>query len=183
VRYEATYPYDDCYYYKFYSDDGRCSISIFRNDGERVKVTAYARYLYETHNRKLLDDDVQVHHKDEDKTNDVIENLEELTFQQHKQRHKETDKRLIYVYLNCKVCGILYEVRTNDYKIKVKQGQKNWFCGRECQYKFIKPPVQKSELKHGTKSCYSYHRCRCEICKVANTERQRKYLTSKKSTT
>ena len=32
---------------------------------------------------------------------------------------------------------------------------------------------------HGSKSMYSYHKCRCNICKKANTERQRKYLKNK----
>jgi hypothetical protein len=30
-------------------------------------------------------------------------------------------------------------------------------------------------MKHGTRSGYSYHRCRCELCKEAKQEADRKY--------
>ena len=31
------------------------------------------------------------------------------------------------------------------------------------------------ELKHGTKNCYSHHKCRCDLCKNANNKYQQKW--------
>ena len=39
-----------------------------------------------------------------------------------------------------------------------------------------------SELRHGSKVVYSHHKCRCNICRMANSQRARDYRNKKKST-
>ena len=39
---------------------------------------------------------------------------------------------------------------------------------------------KKKEFEHGTKVGYSYHKCRCVLCKSFNTENHRKYRENKK---
>lgn len=57
-------------------------------------------------------------------------------------------------------------------------------CHRETHDKIIleakllkrgKEVKAKVKLKHGTKVAYSYHKCKCDICRESNTQRQKKY--------
>lgn len=38
------------------------------------------------------------------------------------------------------------------------------------------PALRSATIPHGTKNGYSYHRCRCDLCKAANAAYQQKYL-------
>lgn len=35
-----------------------------------------------------------------------------------------------------------------------------------------------TQLNHGTATCYNYHKCRCELCKKANADRNLQYSKS-----
>ncbi len=38
-----------------------------------------------------------------------------------------------------------------------------------------KHDIKEKSFKHGTPSSYNYHKCRCEICRLAHNERMREY--------
>ena len=59
-------------------------------DGKKTKTTAH-RYVWQKHNGKI-EKGIQIHHKDEDKSNNSIENLEMLSAKEHSKKHF-TDER------------------------------------------------------------------------------------------
>ena len=72
-------------------------------DKDKKQVVPYARYLMEQYLGRKLREDEEVHHKDHDKTNDVIENLEVINSTEHRKHHnplkyKDTIEQ-------CYVCG------------------------------------------------------------------------------
>ena len=55
--------------------DGRKFI-VYKGEDNKYHSKAYARYLMEQHLGRKLTNEEEVHHKDHNKMNDVIENLE-----------------------------------------------------------------------------------------------------------
>jgi hypothetical protein len=78
-----------------------------------------------------------------------------------KEIKKEVDK-CILVCANCH-CEI-HEMETTRKKMQ----------------EYDSSPKEKKEFEHGTKVGYSYHKCRCDLCKSYNTENHRKYREKKK---
>lgn len=66
-----------------------------------------------------------VHHKDEDKTNNDITNLELMGWSEHTVHHHKTGVSLEIMI--CKGCGKAIERRSSD----IRRGQ-NKFCSRKC---------------------------------------------------
>ena len=77
---KVEYPYSTMYKraYITTNDEGR-KLVIFIKDGKAVHGTPYARYLMAVKLGRFLTSDEQVDHIDNDRTNDVIENLQILT--------------------------------------------------------------------------------------------------------
>ena len=81
--------------------------------------------------RELLDDET-VDHKDDDFTNDDINNLQILTRIENSKKY--TDKHPAkYISLTCKNCGIIFErreaVENYNKKVRLKNGH---FCSHSC---------------------------------------------------
>lgn len=95
---------------------GYCSFSV---NGKRFlwhRVVAYAFLGTPLHGRRI-----QVHHKDEDKTNNSVDNLLPLTVEEHQHLHKQkhpTTKR-------CVVCGNIFTPSPTK-RARAKT------CSREC---------------------------------------------------
>ena len=60
-------------------------------DGKKTKTTAH-RYVWQKHNGKI-EKGIQIHHKDEDKSNNSIGNLEKLTAKQHSRKHLTEERK------------------------------------------------------------------------------------------
>lgn len=77
------------------NDDGSITCFHRNEDGHWVNTTSKKKYLHrEIYKREfnLTDEDLKgliVHHKDEDKDNNEIDNLEAITQSEHTDRHKE----------------------------------------------------------------------------------------------
>lgn len=78
--------------------------------------------------RMLLPEEI-VHHKDEDKTNNAIDNLELTTRKKHASSHAE---KPAMVHLTCAACGESFTKRENQIKSKLKAGQRDFYCDRSC---------------------------------------------------
>ena len=82
------------------------------------------RAVWEFYNGKIPKGYV-VHHKDENKANNDISNLQLLTKTEHKKLHNATRKPEKYI---CDYCGKEFE--------RKHKGKSNRFCSRECSYKW-----------------------------------------------
>jgi hypothetical protein len=125
------------------------------------------RFVMEKYLGRFLLSKEIVHHIDEIKTNNVISNLEIHTSSSHA-KHHNPKKRLV---LECIVCGIVFERIPSQIK---RKGKKHSFCSISCSSKFYNPPVN---VPHGTDNAYTYHGCRCVLCKDAHTRTARRRRT------
>lgn len=116
----------------YYQKDGRKMVY----DKDKKQVVPYARYLMEQYLGRKLREDEEVHHKDHDKTNDVIENLEVINSTVHRKHHnplkyKDTIEQ-------CYVCGKSFTFTAKQHSNKYKERKRKpdtvdkYFCSRKC---------------------------------------------------
>ena len=124
--------------------DGRKFI-VYKGEDNKYHSKAYARYLMEQHLGRKLTNEEEVHHKDHNKTNDVIENLEVKNKTAHRREHNI--KPIIIEH--CYICGndIIVDgrKRANHYRSKNKNPDK-WFCSKHCSGIFGQKEQQNRKL-------------------------------------
>lgn len=112
---------------------GRLVIQIFI-DGLLIKTTYYARLLMEQHLHRELTIDEVVHHKNSNKLDDRLENLEILTPTEHITTHNRASG--IIHNLVCPVCKLDFDVTERELNRRLKETNKknhsNMFCDRQC---------------------------------------------------
>ncbi len=106
--FETLYPLYNCknIYGPYTGDDGRKRCVIYFNDGS-TSSRSYSKLLMEEKLNRLLLDDEEVDHKDDDKTNDNINNLQLLSGEDNKAKHylaKIKDTVELYHYI-CAWCN------------------------------------------------------------------------------
>ena len=85
---------------------------------------------------KRGDRTIQVHHIDEDKTNNSVENLQIMTMAEHQKLHKQ-----IYEPMKiCIVCG-------KEYEAPLKHRKRSKVCSMDCWYKLQKINAQTHKKK------------------------------------
>lgn len=124
--------------------DGRKFI-VYKGEDNKYHSKAYARYLMEQHLGRKLTNEEEVHHKDHNKMNDVIENLEVKNKTIHRREHNI--KPIIIEH--CYICGsdiiVDSKKRTNHYRSKNKNPDK-WFCSKHCSGIFGQKEQQNRKL-------------------------------------
>ncbi len=89
------------------------------------------RVVMENHMGRLLTQDEVVHHENENKKDNRIENLELMTRAEHSKLHAMKPGLIILV---CTDCGVSFQRRRNQ-RSSVK-GYVNAFCSRSCNGKY-----------------------------------------------
>ena len=124
--------------------DGRKFI-VYKGEDSKYHSKAYARYLMEQHLGRKLTNEEEVHHKDHNKMNDVIENLEVKNKTAHRREHNI--KPIIIEH--CYICGsdiiVDSKKRANHYRSKNKNPDK-WFCSKHCSGIFGQKEQQNRKL-------------------------------------
>ncbi len=140
------------------------------------------RIVMENHIKRILLDTEVVHHINKNRKENNIKNLELMDKQEHVLMHAKEKEGKIWITLICPNCGKEFEIEERNVKSR-KKNNKNIFCSRRCNGLFgIKNivgffPRRVKDENHG---CNMYRRgCRCDICRSANTERNRKYRKTK----
>lgn len=106
-----------------------------------------------------------VHHIDENKLNDVPENLTLMTPTEHAILHKTKAKYI----LTCQQCGKPYERRPSRIDGRIKEGKAVKYCSMECLY-------EAKKAKPITKTC---EYCGDEFLAVSRFERLKKRFCSR----
>lgn len=100
--------------------DGRQIVVIYEN-GKTTSVSYPRRLVY-------VSRDEEVHHKDEDVTNNDPSNLEALPIRQHHQTHAKGPQQVEVV---CEVCQCVFLKLKKDFTFSLKHGT-SITCGRSC---------------------------------------------------
>lgn len=112
--------------------DGRTRVY----DPETKKVRSYPRYLMEQHLGRPLSDDEDVHHIDENPSNNDISNLEIIMHGEHQRRHSQKyfDKK---IYCSC--CGkefVWTSKQQSDHARNTRRSNRKdtglVFCSKRC---------------------------------------------------
>lgn len=124
--------------------DGRKFI-VYKGEDNKYHSKAYARYLMEQHLGRKLTNEEEVHHKDHNKMNDVIENLEVKNKTIHRREHNIKPT----IIEHCYICGsdiiVDSKKRANHYRSKNKNPDK-WFCSKHCSGIFGQKEQQNRKL-------------------------------------
>jgi hypothetical protein len=125
---QADYPYNEYKLYKvFHQKEQRWYAQLVKTNGERTTVS-YARYLMSVKLKRFLTDKEEVDHKDDNKQNDDINNLQLLT---KKENNEKSQKDVTFIDLICPVCGKEFKRTTQRVLFKLQHG-KQPCCSRSC---------------------------------------------------
>jgi hypothetical protein len=108
-------------------------IPIDKSSGLKRMTTSYARYLMSVHQKRILNKDEHVDHKDDNKMHDDIDNLQILTLQQNNIKEAKRKGRKM-VLLRCPHCG--KEFIKEHQNTHLSKGGSFTGCSRKCSTTF-----------------------------------------------
>lgn len=120
-----------------------------------------------------------LHHKNEDKFDNRFENLELLSNSAHVSQHGEA--RRAELLLSCAFCEKEFTRPAHKARVRQKRNADGKLCcSRRCgilhrQARGIGPQKSISVLTHGSAVAYSYHKCRCAVCRAGHAQRHKVY--------
>jgi len=134
---QLEYPYNGYNGYKSLSNkDGRYYVSLVPNGtvpGLKRSVISYARYLMSVKEARILRPEEQVDHIDNDKTHDVIENLQILSIAENNRKQGKVHGAQM-VYLHCPWCGKMFF--KDIWNTHLAKPTKFTACSRSCVARF-----------------------------------------------
>lgn len=115
-------------------ETGRKKVLFTNLAGKIVGGMSYARYLVCVHLGYILAADLEVDHIDDDKTNDVLSNLQILTKQENilKQQYKYVMTQQVCYGFCCAKCETYFILTERDVKNRQAAGTVFAFCSRSC---------------------------------------------------
>lgn len=134
-------PYEGKKYYCLISQ-GRKSAALYNiEDGKHYKTISYTKYLMSVHLGRILERDEQVDHINNDKSDDRIENLQILSFEDNLRKFaREVKKGRFLVEMICPSCGLIFiRERRNTHLLSCRNAI-NTYCSKKCSYKRILEP-------------------------------------------
>lgn len=119
--------------------DGRQHVCLVHNKTKQKKTVSYPKYIYEIHFNKYIEKGIDVHHIDNDFSNNKISNLELINKKEHSRNHakKQISKLdLEENYLKCYRCGdqIMLSKKQLRHFIYNRDSRKRLgpFCSKHC---------------------------------------------------
>ena len=118
----------------FHKEENRRYVFLVEPVTQKRTTLSYARYLMSVHLGRLLDEDEHVDHVDNDRLNDVIENLQVLTPEENLKK-QAAHKGIKTAVLKCPHCCKEFEKRLNQTHLGGKPGTST-ACSRCCSGSF-----------------------------------------------
>lgn len=129
------YPYNQDWNrgYIVTNGENRRNVILYNSHKDR-STTSYARYLYSVKLGRYLLDTEHVDHIDDDKTNDILTNLQLLTLKQNSKKEGNRRGRLL-VEINCPMCKNTFTRRKGQTQLVPSLKGKVSCCSKECRDK------------------------------------------------
>ncbi len=109
-----------------------CAVKFI--DGSKKSVLEH-REIMEKHLGRTLDSNLVVHHKDHDKRNNKIGNLEVMTRSEHSKHHGKNKEPELHVF-TCPMCDMPAVKLARNVRSNTKRDHAGPFCGRSCAGKY-----------------------------------------------
>lgn len=121
--------------YLVINNQNRRNVILFNNDADRTTIS-YARYLMGVKLGYFVPDYLEVDHKDDDKTNDDIDNLQLLTGEENrlKEQYRQAMERTFYGF-HCANCDIPFILSGRELNMRLATGAELAYCSRSCAAK------------------------------------------------
>lgn len=158
MKIELEYPYDDYAGYLVTNPENRRNVCLIHKATRHRTTVSYARYLMSVKERRILSCDEQVDHKDGDKTNDTIENLQIISRADNiRKSFIEKGRTRKMAKMSCPNCRKIF-IRPISLTYLQKGGHYT-SCSRQCSYDILKKGLSIKELKQlGSDQIIEYFR-------------------------
>lgn len=110
--------------------EGYIAYTIKYEDGSKATVLAHREIVEQSLGRKLTNLEI-IHHKDGNKHNNIISNLEILTRSSHAIEHGK-ERSITLIKLVCIYCNKEFERALSEEKHFRNQKKAGPFCGKSC---------------------------------------------------
>lgn len=156
MKITTDYPYDEYVGYLCINPENRRNVCLVHKITKKRTTVSYARYLMAVSEKRILNKNEQVDHMDEDKTNDILSNLQILT-QIANTRKSVIDRNRTQkmVELKCPSCDSIF-IKPFNY---TQKGYHYNVCSKECLYEMGRRNLTiKQLIKIGKKQRLRYFR-------------------------
>ena len=116
--------------YLVVNKEPRRHVVLYNSRDDRTTIS-YAKYLKTVDIGKFIPDGYEVDHIDSDPLNDSLENLQILTFEEHKEKTARESSAIRYEFI-CKNCGTIFFKPES----RISKTAKNTFCSKQCVGKY-----------------------------------------------
>lgn len=145
MKINLEFPYNDYIGYLVTNPENRKNICLVHKINKKRTTISYARYLMSVQEKRILNSNEHVDHKDEDKTNDIIDNLQILTLSENNFKNRKvrgiTRK---YVKLICPNCLLEFEKVHNQ--THLCKGGKFTSCSKTCLKSILTKKLKNEDL-------------------------------------
>lgn len=137
---ELEEPFKSMYRCGYLNDnaDGRKRVAFAGTDGKIVSGMSYARYLMSVKLGYIVPDHLEVDHKDDDRTNDSIDNLQLLTEEENKLKQSYNYLMNVQVCFgyHCACCDTAFILTESVVKQRIAAGTTLAFCSARCSSQY-----------------------------------------------
>lgn len=136
--------------YTYVDSENRKRVNLIK-DNVTVSCITFARYLMCVKLGYILPTELEVDHKDDDKTNDVINNLQVLTKEDNllKQTYNYIMNKTNYGF-HCASCTTPFILTEREVNSRLAKGVEMAFCSRSCAtlyHSFFEMKIKEQKVK------------------------------------
>ena len=135
---KCKHPFTGYVFYKQFLPNGRCYYYLYNKSLGKRRLISRARYRMSVALGRRLKKWEHVDHKDENKTNDALGNLQILTQEQNNRKSvRARGKQKKFISLSCVVCGTEFKRTLRLHRMRMREGNLPT-CSKSCGGKVSK---------------------------------------------